>query len=110
MLFQEKILIILIRAPHTSFLSIAKFVDFKKGTSISFGDRWFSRVPLSIFPECNFNLVDRKKKIDVVNAVCKVLNLKNITTYKSRAEDLNLKYDFMVSESCCKDSKTNEMV
>ena len=33
------------------------------------------------------------------------LNLKNITTYKSRAEDLNLKYDFMVSRAVAKISK-----
>ena len=61
-------------------------------------------MPLSIFfPECDFNLVDSvKKKVDVVNAVCKDLNLKNITTYKSRAEDLNLKYDFMVSRAVAK--------
>jgi len=87
-------------------LSIVKFIKFKKETSIlDLGTGGgFPGIPLSIyFPECNFILVDSvKKKIDVVNAVVKDLNLKNITTYNLRAEDLNLKYDFMVSRAVAK--------
>ena len=87
-------------------LSIVKFIKFKKGTSIlDLGTGGgFPGIPLSIFfPECNFTLVDSvKKKIDVVNAVSKDLDLKNTTTYNTRAENLNLKYDFVVTRAVAK--------
>lgn len=87
-------------------LSIVKFIEFKKETSIlDLGTGGgFPGVPLSIFfPKCYFTLVDSvKKKIDVVNAVSKDLDLKNITTHNCRVEDLNLKYDFVVSRAVAK--------
>jgi 16S rRNA (guanine527-N7)-methyltransferase len=61
----------------------------------------FPGVPLAImFPECNFHLVDSiGKKITVVKEVSKTLNLNNITTEHSRAEQLATNYDFIISRA-----------
>ena len=50
----------------------------------------FPGVPLAImFPEVEFLLVDSiNKKLKVVKEVCDALNIKNITTQQSRAEDV----------------------
>ena len=61
----------------------------------------FPGVPLAIlFPESNFHLVDSiGKKITVVREVSQALGLKNITAEKIRAEQLKMKYDFIVSRA-----------
>jgi 16S rRNA (guanine527-N7)-methyltransferase len=84
-------------------LAIAKFQKFETGTTVmDVGTGGgFPGLPLAVFfPETNFILVDSiGKKIRVVNAVVDALGLKNVTTYNSRVEELDLKVDFIVSRA-----------
>lgn len=84
-------------------LSIAKFISFKKGTSIlDIGTGGgFPGIPLAIlFPEVNFLLVDSiGKKIKVVNRICESIKLKNVLTRHIRAEEIDSKFDFIVSRA-----------
>ena len=84
-------------------LSIAKFISFKKGTSIlDIGTGGgFPGIPLAIlFPEVNFLLVDSiGKKIKVVNKICESIKLKNVYTRHIRAEEVDSKFDFIVSRA-----------
>ncbi|QEH43677.1 16S rRNA (guanine(527)-N(7))-methyltransferase RsmG [Chitinophaga sp. XS-30] len=62
----------------------------------------FPGIPLAIFfPEVQFHLVDSiGKKIKVVEAVAEGLNLGNVTTAHSRAEEIrNRKFDLVVSRA-----------
>jgi 16S rRNA (guanine527-N7)-methyltransferase len=62
----------------------------------------FPGIPLAIFfPEVQFHLVDSiGKKIKVVEAVAEGLNLTNVTTAHSRAEEIrNRKFDLVVSRA-----------
>ena len=72
-------------------LSIAAIVDWKKGTQvIDIGcGGGFPSVPLAIFfPEVQFLAVDSiAKKLKVVDAVCEVAGIKNITTKHARVEE-----------------------
>ncbi len=87
-------------------LAIAKFIKFKKNTTIlDLGTGGgFPGIPLAIiFPESNFILVDSiKKKIGVVREVVKEIELQNVKFEWSRAEDLNCKYDFLVTRAVAK--------
>jgi len=84
-------------------LAIAKVVSFNKDTSIlDVGTGGgFPGIPLAIlFPDCRFHLVDSiGKKITVVKAVSDSLQLKNISSEQTRAEQLNSTYDFVVSRA-----------
>lgn len=84
-------------------LSIAKFVSFTPGTTIlDIGTGGgFPGVPLAImFPKSNFLLVDSiGKKIKVVNEVIGALHLNNCEAMQTRAEDLDRKFDFIVSRA-----------
>jgi 16S rRNA (guanine527-N7)-methyltransferase len=84
-------------------LAIAKIISFKKDTSVlDVGTGGgFPGIPLAIlFPECHFHLVDSiGKKITVVKAISDALNLSNVSAEQIRAEQLNDKYDFIVSRA-----------
>lgn len=84
-------------------LGIAKIINFKKGSEIlDIGTGGgFPGIPLAIlFPDVHFTLVDSiGKKIKVVNEVAKELELKNVIGIHSRAENINQKFDFIVSRA-----------
>lgn len=85
-------------------LAIAKFMqEFVPGTRIlDVGTGGgFPGIPLAIlFPEVEFHLVDSiGKKIKVVREVAQAIGLSNVEAYHSRAEQLDEKYDFVVSRA-----------
>lgn len=84
-------------------LGIAKIEIFKKESEIlDVGTGGgFPGIPLAIlFPESNFTLVDSiGKKIKVVNEVAKALGLTNVNGIHCRAEDVEGKFDFIVSRA-----------
>ncbi len=84
-------------------LSLAKVIDFKPKTKImDVGcGGGFPGIPLAIFfPECNFYLVDSiGKKIKVVNEVAAAIGLNNLRAENIRAEDVNEKFDFIISRA-----------
>jgi len=81
-------------------MAIAKFTQFLPGADIlDLGTGGgFPGIPLAIlFPETNFFLADgTKKKIKVVNEVIDTLDLKNARGHQQRAEELKIKFDFVV--------------
>lgn len=85
-------------------LGIAKFItEFTPGTRIlDVGTGGgFPGIPLAIlFPEVQFHLVDSiGKKIKVVREVAAALGLTNVEADHIRAEQLDDKYDFVVSRA-----------
>ena len=84
-------------------LSINKVIEFKRSTKImDLGTGGgFPGIPLAITnPNVNFTLVDSiKKKTDIVNTVSTILNLKNVKVLNLRAENVEEKYDFIVSRA-----------
>jgi 16S rRNA (guanine527-N7)-methyltransferase len=84
-------------------LAIAKVIRFKPATNImDVGcGGGFPGIPLAIlFPECNFHLVDSiGKKIKVVNEISSAIGLKNLKAEHKRAEDVNEKFEFVISRA-----------
>ena len=84
-------------------LAIAKIIQFKPATKVlDVGTGGgFPGIPLAIlFPETSFMLVDSiGKKIRVVNEVATALNLGNLQAEHIRVEDVNQKFDFVVSRA-----------
>jgi len=84
-------------------LGIAKVIKFNDHTSVlDVGTGGgFPGIPLAImFPSSNFLLVDSiGKKITVVNAVVEKLGLTNVRAVQSRAENIEGKFDFVVSRA-----------
>ena len=84
-------------------LAIAKIIEFKDGSHIlDVGTGGgFPGIPLAIlFPDCKFHLVDSiAKKIKVVDEVKTGLGLTNVTTSHSRVEEIDGRFDFIVSRA-----------
>lgn len=84
-------------------LGIAKVQGFRDGSTIlDVGTGGgFPGIPLAIlYPEVEFLLIDAiAKKIKVVQQVCEVLELKNVTAVQQRAEKVKGEFDFVVSRA-----------
>ncbi|WP_413511613.1 16S rRNA (guanine(527)-N(7))-methyltransferase RsmG [Myroides odoratus] len=84
-------------------LGIAKVMEFVPGSSVmDVGTGGgFPGIPLAIlYPETQFYLIDiLAKKILVVNEVVQALGLKNVVAEQKRAENVEEKFDFIVSRA-----------
>ncbi len=84
-------------------LGIAKFIKFKPGTTVADAGTGggFPGIPLAIiYPEVEFWLVDSiNKKINAVKDIAAKLDLKNVNPLCSRIENVNKKFDFIVSRA-----------
>ena len=84
-------------------LAIAKIISFLPGEKVlDVGTGGgFPGIPLAIlFPETEFYLVDSiGKKIKVVQEVTAALGLQNVTATHLRAEQVNDKFDFIISRA-----------
>lgn len=84
-------------------LGIAKIMSFLPGESVlDVGTGGgFPGIPLAIlFPQTQFHLVDSiGKKIKVVQEIAKALGLTNVKASHLRAEQLDEKFDFVVSRA-----------
>jgi len=94
LLFERHILHSLGIAKVMPFLPDERVLDVGTGGG-------FPGIPLAImFPDTRFHLVDSiGKKIKVVNEVSKVIGLTNLTAEHGRAEQVNGKFDFVVSRA-----------
>lgn len=84
-------------------MAIAKYYSFPAGTKVmDVGTGGgFPGIPLAIlFEECQFVLVDSiGKKTKVAQAVAEALGLENVTVVNARAEQVEGKFDFIVSRA-----------
>jgi len=94
MLYERHVLHSLGIAKVISFLPGEKVLDVGTGGG-------FPGIPLAIlFPDTQFHLVDSiGKKIKVVQEIAKALGLTNVTASHQRAEEVNEKFDFIVSRA-----------
>ena len=95
-------------------LSIAKYINFKKGTQIlDIGTGGgLPGIPLAIlFPDVKFHLVDSiGKKIKVVNEIAKELGLQNVIAEHNHSSQLKGNYDFVISRAVTAFPKFVELI
>ncbi len=94
LLYERHVLHSLGIAKVISFLPQENILDVGTGGG-------FPGIPLAVlFPETHFHLVDSiGKKIKVVKEVSQALGLKNIKATHARAEEIDEKFDFVVSRA-----------
>ncbi|MBK9731996.1 MAG: 16S rRNA (guanine(527)-N(7))-methyltransferase RsmG [Chitinophagaceae bacterium] len=84
-------------------LAIAKVISFKPGSRILDAGTGggFPGIPLAVlFPDVHFQLIDATgKKIKVVRAIADAIELKNVNALHARAEELEGRFDFIVSRA-----------
>ena len=84
-------------------LAIAKVIQFNDHTQIiDVGTGGgFPGVPLAIlFPKANFTLLDSVgKKLKVIDEITETLDIHNVKTIHSRIEDIDHKYDYILSRA-----------
>jgi 16S rRNA (guanine527-N7)-methyltransferase len=84
-------------------LSISRIVRFSSGTKILDAGTGggFPGMPLAlIYPDVSFTLADSiRKKIGVVEDIAGRLGLQNVTPVWTRVEDINDKFDFVISRA-----------
>lgn len=84
-------------------LSLLKVIQFVPGTEImDFGTGGgFPGIPLAIAcPACRFFLVDSiGKKVMVINEIVKGLQLENVEAVKMRGEEIDQRFDFVISRA-----------
>ena len=87
-------------------LGIAKLISFRPNANVlDVGTGGgFPGVPLAIlFPDTNFYLIDSiQKKIRVVEAIAKAIDLNNLKASYLRAEEVEGQFDFVVSRAVTK--------
>lgn len=87
-------------------MSIAKWMKFNPGSLImDLGcGGGFPGIPLAImYPDVLFHEVDSiGKKLKVIDAIIESLDLQNVRTYHRRAENMNSKYDFVITRAVAK--------
>ena len=84
-------------------LAIARIIRFSDKTGVLDAGTGggFPGIPLAIlFPRAHFLLADSvAKKINVVNGIVHALNLENVHTVRSRIENIDGRFDFIVSRA-----------
>lgn len=95
-------------------LSISKVIQFSPKTyimDVGTGGG-FPGIPLAIiFPEIQFFLIDSiNKKIKVIKDITEKLNLNNVFSYCIRVEQVNKKFDFILSRGVAKIPKFYSLV